>query len=174
MLLSSSQKLYTFCKCTWTTAVRAKMGSEMASTFKKIFSTLFMPSESTNWLVKKGFVICLLKKLLKQHNVHHLLPFVTVKMFPYPSDLFCYRIIEIFRLEKTFKSPAINPAVLCPPVNRCATPTHLLNTSGADDSTTSMVSLFQCLTTLLMKKLFLIQPDASLVQLQLIFPFFCH
>lgn len=93
------------------------MGSEMASTLKQFLSlSACLQKVQIDW-EKKGFAISLLNKLLKQHNVHYLLPFVTVKIFPYPSDLFCYRIIEIFRLEKTFQSPTINLAVLCSPIN---------------------------------------------------------
>lgn len=95
-------------------------------------------------------------------------------MFSYPSDLFCYRIIEIFWLEKTFKSPIIHPSVQCPPIKHCASPTHLLSIFGAGDSPTSMCSLFHCLTELLVKIFFLIHSNRFMVQLQPIFPLSCH
>lgn len=67
---------------------------------------------------------------------------------------------ELFRLEKTSKSPspAFNLAVPSLPVDMSlsTTSTRLLNVPSNGDSTTSLWSMLQCLTTLPVKKFSLI------------------
>jgi len=68
-----------------------------------------------------------------------------------------HRIIEFFRLEKKLKIESnceLNTAKFT--TKPCPMSTHLLNTSGDGDSTTSLGSLFQCLTTFSVKMFFLI------------------
>ena len=64
-----------------------------------------------------------------------------------------------FRLEKTLRSiPVISLRLLSPPLNhvRKHPHPHVWNASRDGDSTTSLGSLFRCLTTVLIKKFFLI------------------
>ena len=71
------------------------------------------------------------------------------------NKIHIYRIIESWRLEKTIKSSptSAHPHHALWP---CPSEPHFLNTLKLSDSTTSLGSLFQCLTTVSKKTFFLI------------------
>lgn len=76
-------------------------------------------------------------------------PYVSNLLFHVPrmaSVMACYRIIESLTVKKTTKITKSHhwPTTTMP---FCATSTLFLNISRVDDSTTSLGSLFQCLTT---------------------------
>lgn len=74
------------------------------------------------------------------------------------ENSYCWRILESqnqLGWEKPSKSPVINPVLpspQCPQVSH----SHVWNTSRDGDPTASLGTLFQCLTTFLVKKLFLL------------------
>lgn len=70
------------------------------------------------------------------------------------------RIIEVLRLEKTYKilESSIDHPIIKPCMSPSVTSTWTLNTSGDSDCTTVLGSLLQCFTTISVKKFFPVYP----------------